>query len=84
MFVSFSKTIAKFGGFRIGVGMRRTKSNSLWMLFALMFVYIFKMMWYMTIFCFWVMYAIIYGIVQCIKKLLPKQKENGTEQEKDG
>lgn len=70
MFISLSKTMAKFGGFRLGVGMRLTKNNALVMLFFLMFVYCFKMMWYMMILCFWCVYALIYGFVWCIKKLI--------------
>jgi hypothetical protein len=70
MFISFSKTIARFGGFRIGVGMRLNKKNSWIMLFLLLFVALFKMMWYMLILSFWLMYAFCYGTYWCIKKLV--------------
>lgn len=70
MFLSFSKTLAKFGGFRLGVGMRMTKKNSIWMLFIIMFVCILQATWYMLILVFWLMYAIIYGVVYAIKKLI--------------
>lgn len=75
MFISFSKTLARFGGFRLGLGMRMTKKNAIWMLFVLMFVCIFKMMWYMMILCFWLMYAMIYWIAYGIKKLCQQRKD---------
>lgn len=76
MYLSLSKTIAKFGGFRIGL--RMTKKNSIWMLFLLMFVYLLQAMWYLMILCFWLIYVMIYGIVYCIKKIINriKKKEN--------
>lgn len=70
MFVSLSKTLAKFGGFRLGLGLRLNKSNAAWMLFVLMFVYIFQAMWYMMILCGWLVYAVCYGVYWCIKKLI--------------
>ena len=70
MFISFSKTLAKFGGFRLGVGMRLTKKNSVWMLFIIMFIAIFKAMWYLMILTFWLIYAMIYGMIYMIKKLV--------------
>ena len=75
MFLSFSKTLAKFGGFRIGAGMRLTKKNSMWMLFILMFVYILQATWYMMLLCGWLLYAMIYGMVYVVKKIVnPKTK----------
>lgn len=82
MFLSFSKTLAKFGGFRIGAGIRMTKKNAVWMLFALLFILIFQMMWYMMIFVFWIIYAMIYGLVCIIKKLCQASKEK--KQQKEG
>lgn len=70
MFISLSKTFARFGGFRLGFGMRLTKKNTVWMFFVLMFVWMLKLMWYMLILCFWLMYAIIYAMVWCIKALI--------------
>lgn len=75
MFVSLSKTLAKFGGFRLGLGLRLKKSNAIWMLFVLMFVYIFQAMWYMMILCGWLFYAVCYGVYWCIKKLIEVIKE---------
>lgn len=69
MFLSFSQTLARFGGFRLGVGVRLNKKNSIWMLFVIMFVAIFKAMWYMMILIFWLMYAMVYGVIYAIKKL---------------
>ena len=74
MFLSLSKTLTKFGGFRFGVGMRLTKKNAWWMFFVLLFVYMFKAYWYMMIICLWLIYAICYGFYWCIKKLCQKIK----------
>lgn len=75
MFLTLSKTFAKFGNFRLGLGIILTKSNVIWMLFVLLFVYIFQLCWYMIIFCFWLMYAACYGMYWCIKQLLVKIKD---------
>ena len=74
MFVSLSKTFAKFGMFRIGAGMRITKKNAAWMLVIMMFVWMFQLMWCMIVLCFWLMYAVCYGIYWCIKKLVTALK----------
>lgn len=74
MFVGLSKTFAKFGGFRLGLGLRLTKSNAPVMLFVLMFVWMFQLMWYMMVLCFWLMYAVCYGFYWCIKKLFSALK----------
>lgn len=70
MFISFSKTIAKFGGFRLGVGTRLSKKNAAWMSWLFLFVAMFKLMWYMLLLCGWLMYAMCYGIYWCIKKII--------------
>ena len=70
MFISFSKTIARFGGFRLGVGMRLSKKNAIWMSLIVLFVAMFQLMWYMLILCGWMMYAVCYGIYWCIKKTI--------------
>lgn len=73
MFVSFSKVIARFGHFRVGVGFRITKKNMYYMLFFLMFYYVFLSMWYMILLSFWLMYIVYYGlflsIKWCVKKI---------------
>ena len=69
MFCSFHKTIARFGGFRLGVGMRMTKKNAFLFFLVMMFVYIFKLMWYMMLFTGWLIYAVCYGVYWCIKKI---------------
>ena len=43
MFLSFSKTIAKFGGFRIGIGTRVSKKNAGYALMFLFFYYLYKL-----------------------------------------
>lgn len=74
MFIGLSKTFAKFGKFRIGAGLRITKSNVLWMSIIVMFVSLFQLCWYMMVLCFWLMYAVCYGIYWCIKKLVTALK----------
>lgn len=74
MFIGLSKTFAKFGMFRIGAGMRLTKKNAAWMLVILMFVWMFQLCWYMMVLCFWLIYAVCYGIYWCIKKLVTALK----------
>lgn len=75
MFFSFSKTVARFGGFRLGVGMRMTKKNAFLFFLVMMFVYIFKLMWYMMLLVGWLIYAMCYGIYWCIKKIAQKIKQ---------
>lgn len=67
MFFSLSKTLAKFGGFRLGLGIRLTKKNAPWMFLIWIFVLMFKMMWYMMVISFWLMYAVIYAFVWCLR-----------------
>jgi hypothetical protein len=81
MFISLSQALTKYGGLRIGAGLRITSKNAIWMLFVWLFVLCFKMMWYMMIVSFWCIYAICYGIVACIKALLPKPKGNQNKKE---
>ena len=69
MFIGFSKTVARFGGFRIGLGMRMSKKNAVWMYFLIMFVALFKLMWYMMLLVGWLIYAMCYGTYWCIKKI---------------
>ena len=68
MFISFSKTLARFGGFRFGVGMRVTKKNAAWFWLIVFFVGMFQLMWGMMLICGWLIYAMFYGIYWCIKK----------------
>lgn len=70
MFIGLSKTIARFSGFRLSVGMRITKKNALWMSLIVMFACMFKAAWYMLLLCGWIMYAIFYGIIWCVKKTI--------------
>ena len=70
MFFSFSKTVARFGGFRLGVGMRVNKKNAIWMSFLVMFIAMFKAVWYMLLLCGWLTYAVCYGACWCIKKTI--------------
>ena len=70
MFISFSKTIARVGGLRIGVGKRITAKNAWWMLLVVCFVAVFKFMWYMCVFILWLVYAMLYGMWWCCKKII--------------
>lgn len=79
MFLSLSKTLAKCGGFRLGLGIRMTKKNAVWMSMILLFVYMFQLTWYMMVLVFWMMYALFYGMFWCIRALFrlfikPKKK----------
>lgn len=82
MFIGFSKTIAKFGGFKLGVGMRLNKKNAIWVSMIALFVVMFKLMWYALVLCGWLMYAFFYCIYWCFKALFGlssrKQKTNST------
>ena len=80
MFLSLSKTLARFGGFRLGVGVRMTKKNSIGALLLIMFLSIFKMMWYLMIVCFWMFYAVGYGAYWCIKKIPQTRKGRSTDE----
>ena len=60
MFISFSKTIGKVGGFRIGIGKRVTSKNAWWMSLVICFVAMFQMIWYMCLLSLWMMYAACY------------------------
>lgn len=75
MFFSLSKTLAKVGGFRLGLGVRMTKRNAPYMLILTFFVSMFQLMWYMMILCFWLMYAMCYGIYWCVKQICRKVKQ---------
>ena len=78
MFISLSKTLAKVGGFRLGLGIRMNKRNAplLWCL--TLFVSMFQLMWYLTILCLWLMYAMCYGIYWCIKQIVRKVKQSNS------
>ena len=67
MFIGLSRTLGKVGRWRIGVGLRLTGTNFIWMSIILMFVYLFKAMIYMFVFAFWFAYALFYGMFWCGK-----------------
>ena len=78
MFISFSKTIARLGGFRLGFGMRLNKKNAWWLALIILFVAIIKLTLYAMVLCGWMMYAMIYGIYWCIKKIIQVSKKRDT------
>lgn len=86
MYISLSKTLAKFGGFRLGVGMRVTKKNSLIMALVICMASIFKAMWYILIICGWLVYIMYYGLFQLCKKSINPLKNTikNTTNKKDG
>ena len=63
MFISLSKTLARFGGVRLGVGMRMSKKNAPYIGIFVAMLMMFKAMWYLIIVSFWMVYAAIYGAV---------------------
>ena len=69
MFISLSKTLARFGGIRLGVGMRMSKKNAPYIAIFACMMFMFKMLWYLMIVSFWLTYATIYGIVWLYCKL---------------
>ena len=70
MFISISKTIARFGGFRIGIGKRITKKNW-WYFGVFLFFYGMVMLcWYAILAALWLIYAMCYGIWWCIKRII--------------
>lgn len=69
MFISLSKTLARFGGIRLGVGMRMSKKNALAFIVGILTYYASLLVWYMIIFTFWMMYVMIYGTVWALKKM---------------
>lgn len=74
MFVSLSKTLAKLGGFKLGLGIRITQRNVMWAVWIVLIVCIFQMMWYMLIVCFWLVYIVFYGLWWCIRAPFRRRK----------
>lgn len=80
MFISLSKTLARFGGFRLGVGFRLNKKNAAWAWIVLLLVGMFQLTWGMIVLCGWMIYAMAYGFYWCIKKIacaLAKKDKDG-------
>lgn len=75
MFISCSKMLTKFGGFRLGLGLRITKNNIMWMSFIIMFVSILQACWYMMLLVFWMFYGMVYGTIYIVKKILTIRKQ---------
>ena len=68
MYIGFSKTLARFGGFRLGAGLRMTKNNFIWMCFIVLTIQMFKATWHMMICSGWLCYAMFYGIIWIFRK----------------
>ena len=69
MFISLSKTVARFGGIRLGVGMRMSKKNAPAFIVGILTYYFGLFIWYIMLFCFWMIYVMIYGTVLALKKM---------------
>ena len=67
MFVGFSQRLRRMGGLRIGAGLRLTRRNVLWMIWALFFVAIIWLMWKMIVLSGWLAYFMLYGLYLCYK-----------------
>jgi hypothetical protein len=61
MFVSFTKTLKKMSGFRLGFGVRVNKRNALLWCFAMLFAGMFYLMWYMIIGAGWCLYFFLWA-----------------------
>ena len=59
MFVSFTKTLKRMSGFRLGFGIRVNKRNAPLWLCAMFFAGMFYMCWYMIIGAGWCMYFML-------------------------
>lgn len=84
MFLSLSKTIVRYGKLRLGLGIRITKKNVIYMGFILMFVYMLHACWYLMILLGWLVYAVCYGIWWCIKKIIEQGKKYIKERKEEG
>ena len=84
MFFSFSKTIVRFGKMRLGLGIRITKKNVIYMGFVLMFVYMLQACWYLMILLGWLVYAACYCVWWCIKKIVENSKQYIKERKEKG
>ena len=62
MFVSFTKTLKKMSGFRLGFAMRVNKRNALLWCCAMLFAAMFYLMWYMIIGAGWCLYFMLWAI----------------------
>jgi SNF family Na+-dependent transporter len=69
MFISFSKTLAKVGGFRIGFRKKITSKNLLWVSLLYLTVVMCQLMFYSAVLVGWLLYAFCYGIVWVTKYL---------------
>lgn len=76
MFLSLSKTMSKFGNIRLGLGIRMTKKNASVMALLMMFIWVFQLMWYMILLCFWLVYAVCYALYLGIKAIYKKVTGN--------
>lgn len=62
MFIGFSKRLKAMGDFRLGVGLRLTKNNCWYFLFALLLYGCFYLCWYSVIACGWILYFMLYAL----------------------
>lgn len=62
MFVSFTNTLKKMSGFRLGFGIRVNKKNWWYWLLLMCFVGMFYLMWYTMIAVGWCLYYLCYAL----------------------
>ena len=75
MYISFSKTLMRWGGIRIGIGTRKKGAEGLFFLFLFGMMQLF---WWALVGAFWFMYGVgyvfIYLPIKGVKKLLKKEE----------
>ena len=70
MYIGLSKALGKVGKFRLFGGIRLTSTNILLLAIPLMFYYMIKLCVYMVVLCGWLIYAMIYGMIWIVKKII--------------
>lgn len=63
MFIGLSKTLARFGGFRMGLGIRVTRKNYLATAPLFIIICILQMYYYIILTMCWLVYAMFYVLV---------------------
>ena len=67
MMVGMSKRLKTMAGISIFAGVRITKRNASYMIIAMFFILMLRLMWYMLIGAGWLSYFMLYGIFLCYK-----------------
>ena len=75
MLVGMSKRLKRMGGFSILAGVRVTKRNAMWMVWAVFFLAMLWLMWKMLVLAGWGIYYMCLVIAWCCKIPIQKYKE---------